>query len=204
MQLIVSYLIIITIVLTAIQGNHGLVVAQQLDGSDLANTSDSSSDNQSQIPTESLSDENQTESFFNTDNQSVMLPEPIRDNIDQNIAESAGPQGSQGPAGEVGPPGPAGNNSIILKENMYVNNGVQQSTSDEESFVTTFAACNDNDIPLSGGYSIVGAEEEDNNGEINEIESIPNIQNSSWTINVEGEDIQITPYVVCLNTTTTN
>ena len=31
MQSIVSYLIIITIVLTAIQGNHGLVVAQQLD-----------------------------------------------------------------------------------------------------------------------------------------------------------------------------
>ena len=30
----------------------------------------------------------------------------------------------------------------------------------EESFVTTFAACNDNDVPLSGGYSIVGAEEE--------------------------------------------
>ena len=108
MQLIVSYLIIITIVLTAIQGNHGLVVAQQLDGGDLANTSDSSNDNQSQIPTESLSDENQTESFFNTDNQSVMLPEPIRDNIDQNIAESAGPQGPPGPAGEVGPPGPAG------------------------------------------------------------------------------------------------
>ena len=87
---------------------------------------------------------------------------------------------------------------------MYVNNGVQQSTSEEESFATTFATCNDNDIPLSGGYNIVGAEEEDGNGEINEIESIPNIQNSSWTINVEGEDIQITPYVVCLNTTTTN
>ena len=86
---------------------------------------------------------------------------------------------------------------------MYVNDGVQQFTSNEESFVTTFAACNNNDVPLSGGYSIVGAEE-DNNGEINEIESIPNIQNSSWTINVEGEDIQITPYVVCLNTTTTN
>ena len=108
MQLIVSYLIIITIVLIAIQGNHGLVVAQQLDGGDLENTSDSSNDNQSQIPTESLSNENQTESFFNTDNQSVMLPEPIRDNIDQNIAESAGPPGPRGPAGEVGPQGPAG------------------------------------------------------------------------------------------------
>ena len=87
---------------------------------------------------------------------------------------------------------------------MYVNNGVQQSTSEEDSLVTHFAACNDDDIPLSGGYSIVGDEEEDNNGEINEIESIPNIQNNSWTINVEGEDIQITPYVVCLNTNPTN
>ena len=106
MQLIVSYLIIITIVLTAIQGNHGLVVAQQLDGGDVENTSDSSNDNLSQIPTESLSDENQTESFFNTDNQSVMLPEPIRDNIDQNIAEP-GPPGPQGPAGDQGPAGPA-------------------------------------------------------------------------------------------------
>ena len=42
-----------------------------------------------------------------------MLPEPIKDNIDQNIAESAGkmsggPPGPQGPAGEVGPQGPAG------------------------------------------------------------------------------------------------
>jgi hypothetical protein len=210
MQLIVSSLIIITIALTAIPGNQGLVIAQQLDGSDVVNTTDSLNNNVSQIPTGSVPNENQTQSFFNTDNQSVMLPEPIRDNIDRNIAESAGPQGPggevgpQGPGGEVGPQGPAGNNSIILKENMYVNNGVQQSTSEEESFVTTFAACNDNDIPLSGGYSIVGAEEEDNNGEINEIESIPNIQNSSWTINVEGEDIQITPYVVCLNTTTNN
>ena len=201
MQLIVSYLIMITIALTAIQSSHGLVVAQQLDGIDLANTRDSSNDSLSQIQTESLSNENQTQSFFNSDNQSVMLPEPMRDNIEQNVAESTGPQG---PVGEVGPQGPVGNNSETLKENMYVNNGVQQSTSEEESFVTTFAACNNNDIPLSGGYSIVGAEEEDNNGEINEIESIPNIANSSWTINVEGEDIQITPYVVCLNTTTTN
>ena len=94
MQLIVSYLIMITIVLTTIQGYQGLAIAQQLDG-DVGNTSDSSNDNLSQIPTESLSNENQTQSFFNTDNQSVMLPEPIKDNIDQNIAESAGPKDLQ-------------------------------------------------------------------------------------------------------------
>ncbi|ALI34985.1 hypothetical protein NMY3_00776 [Candidatus Nitrosocosmicus oleophilus] len=35
----------------------------------------------------------------------------------------------------------------------------------------------------------------------NEIGSIPNIQNNRWTINVKGEDIQITPYVVFLTTT---
>ncbi|WP_458720077.1 hypothetical protein [Candidatus Nitrosocosmicus sp. R] len=220
MQSIVYYLIIITIILTAIQGNHGLVVAQQLDV-DVGNISDSSDDNLSQTQTEPLFNENQSQSFFNIDNQSVMLPEPIKDNIEQNIAESTGndesvgpqgpagevgPQGPagevgpQGPAGEVGPQGPAGNNSIILKENMYVKNGVQQSTSEEDSFVTATATCNDNDIPLSGGYNIVGDEEGGGNGEINEIGSIPNIQNNSWTINVEGEDIQITPYVVCLNT----
>ena len=83
---------------------------------------------------------------------------------------------------------------------MDVKNGVQQSTSGEDSFVTATATCNDNDIPLSGGYSIVGDEEGDDSGEINEIGSIPNIQNNSWTINVEGEDVQITPYVVCLTT----
>ena len=48
-----------------------------------------------------------------------MLPEPIKDNIIQNIAESTGNDES------VGPPGSAGNNSIILKEDMYVKNGVQ-------------------------------------------------------------------------------
>ena len=40
-----------------------------------------------------------------------MLPEPIKDNIEQNIAESTGNDesvGPQGPAGEVGPQGPAG------------------------------------------------------------------------------------------------
>lgn len=34
----------------------------------------------------------------------------------------------------------------------------------------------------------------------NEIGSIPNIQNNRWTINVKGEDIQIT-HVVFLTTT---
>jgi hypothetical protein len=81
---------------------------------------------------------------------------------------------------------------------MYVKNGVQQSISEEDSFVTATATYNDNDIPLSGGYNIIGDKEGGDNEEINEIGSIPHIQNNSWTINGEGEDIQITPYVVCL------
>ncbi len=166
MQLIVSYLIIIAIILTAIQGNYGLVVAQQLDG-DVGNTGDISNDNLSQIQTKPISDENQTESFFNSENQSVMLPEPIRDNIDQSVSEPTGNNES------AGPPGPAGNNSSILKENLYIKNGFQQSTSGENSFVTATATCNDNDIPLSGAYSIVGNQEGDDNGEINEIGSYP-------------------------------
>jgi hypothetical protein len=80
---------------------------------------------------------------------------------------------------------------------IYVQNGTQGSTS-EDSFVTTFATCNGNDIPISGGYSVVSEDEDDNNGEINEIESIPNLLNNSWTINVEGENIKVTPYVVCI------
>ncbi len=81
--------------------------------------------------------------------------------------------------------------------NIYLQNGTQESTSDD-SFVTTFATCNENDIPISGGYSVVSEDEDDNNGEINEIESIPNILNNSWTINVEGDDIEVTPFVVCI------
>jgi len=180
--------------LTTIQGNYGLVVAQQLDG-DMGSISDPSNSNLSQVQTEPLSNENQTQSFFNIDNQSVMLPDPIKYNIEQNIAESTGNDET------IGPQGPAGNNSVSLKENMYVKNGVQESTSEEDSFVTATASCNDSDIPLSGGFNIVGDEEGGGNGEISEIGSIPNIQNNSWTINVEGEDIQITPYVVCLTTT---
>ena len=83
---------------------------------------------------------------------------------------------------------------------MYVKNGVQQSISEEDSFINATATCNDNNIPLSGGYSIVGDEEGNDKGENNEIGRIPNIQNNSWTINVEGENVQITPFVVCLTT----
>ena len=114
MQLIVSYLIMITIVLATIQDYHGHATAQQFDIG-VGHTSDPSNDNLSQVQTASISDENQTQSFFNGDNQSVLVPEPIRDDIDQNITESAGPQG---PAGEVGPQGPAGNNSIILGKHV--------------------------------------------------------------------------------------
>ncbi len=66
--------------------------------------------------------------------------------------------------------------------------------------VSTFAKCNDNDIPISGGHSITSTDDEER-GEINEIESYPNLQNKSWITNVEGSDIEITPYVVCLNIT---
>ena len=83
---------------------------------------------------------------------------------------------------------------------MYVKNGVQQFTSEEDSFVTATATCNDNDIPLSGGYSIVGDEEGDDNGEINEIGSIPNIQNNRWD-DKRGKRCSNIPYVVCLTTT---
>ena len=81
---------------------------------------------------------------------------------------------------------------------MYVKTGLQGTTSGD-SVIQTVAQCNDNGIPLSGGYSIV-KEDEGGSGEIEEIESIPNLQNKSWMVNVEGEDIEVTPYVVCLNT----
>ncbi len=207
MHLIVLYLMIITISLTITGSNSALAGAQQFNPNQVS-TTDSVVDNMSQLPDVTLPD----------NNQSAMPPDPIRGNSSQVEIQSAGevgpagppgpagevgPAGPPGPAGEVGPagpPGPAGNNVTILKDNMYINNGTQQSTS-EDSFITASATCNENDIPLSGGYSIVREEEEDDNGEINEIESIPDLQNNSWTINVEGDDIQITPYVVCLTVT---
>ena len=36
---------------------------------------------------------------------------------------------------------------------------------------------------------------------VNEIGSIPNIQNNRLTLNLKEEDVQIIPYVVCLTTT---
>ena len=57
------------------------------------------------------------------------------------------------------------------KVKVYVNYGVQESTSDD-SLASTSVACNDNDIPLSGAYSIVREDEDEENGEINEIENI--------------------------------
>ena len=59
---------------------------------------------------------------------------------------------------------------------MQVKNSVPQSTSERDSFVTATATCNDKDIPLNDGYNIEGDEEVVENGEINEIGSIPNIQ----------------------------
>ncbi|MDQ3083694.1 MAG: hypothetical protein M3Q77_02640, partial [Thermoproteota archaeon] len=113
-----------------------------------------------------------------------------------------GPQGEVGPPGingTEGPPGPPGNNTTS-KVNIYVNNGIQESTSDD-SFISTSVACNDHDIPISGGYSIVKEDEVEDNYEVNAIESTPNLQNNSWTINVEGDNIQVTPYVLCLTVT---
>lgn len=56
---------------------------------------------------------------------------------------------------------------------MYVKNGVQQFTSEEDSFVTATATCNDKGILLSDEYNIIGVEEAADNGEINEIASTP-------------------------------
>jgi hypothetical protein len=107
-----------------------------------------------------------------------------------------GPPGPPGPAGEVGS---AGNNSAISKDQLYVKNGMQGSTS-ENSVISVSATCNDGDIPLNGGYSVV-RNEEDQDIEIQEIESLPNLQNNSWIVNVEGDDIRVTPYVTCLTIT---
>ena len=115
-------------------------------------------------------------------------------------AGPAGPAGVNGTQGETGPPGPPGlngTNAEILETDVYVNNGTEVTASDDSS-VTTFAQCDNDDIPISGGYSIIN--EEEGGGEINGIESVPNFQNNSWVTNVEGSDIEITPYVVCLKT----
>ncbi len=210
---------IIIILLTSTGSDYVFVSAQQF----IPNQSDAnniSRDNISQIPLATQGNDNQSQVFGNEGNQSVMIPESIRDNVEQIGVDSAGEVGPPGPQGEVGPPGingtegPQGEvgppgingtegpqglpgNNTTNKVNVYVNNGVQLSTS-EDSFVTTSAACNENDIPISGGYSIVNEDEDQDNSEINEIESIPDLQNNSWTINVEGDNIQVTPYVVCL------
>ena len=243
------FLMTIIILLTSTGSNYVFVSAQQFNPNQ-SDPNNISRDNISQIPLGTQANDNQSQLFGNEGNQSVMIPEPIRDNVEQIGVESAGEvgpagiNGTEGPQGEVGPPGPQGEvglpgingtegpqgevglpgingtegpqgevglpgingtegpqgppgNNTTNKLSIYVNNGVQESTS-EDSFVTTSAACNENDLPISGGYSIVKEDEDQNNGEINEIESIPNLQNNSWTINVEGDDIQVTPYVVCL------
>jgi hypothetical protein len=183
MRLIVCFLMTITILLTTAGSNSLLAGAQQTGPSEV-DINETVDDNMSQISNESLSN----------DNQSPLIPDPIRGNSSQ---VESGPAGEVGPPGPPGPAGEVGNNTTILRDNLYINNGTQQSTS-EDSFITASATCNENDIPLSGGYSIVREDEEEDSGELNEIESIPNLQNNSWTINVEGDDIQVTPYVVCL------
>ncbi|HYF99810.1 MAG TPA: hypothetical protein VD815_06945 [Candidatus Saccharimonadales bacterium] len=185
----------ITISLT-ITGSSSVVASAQQFNPNQVNNTGSVVGNMSQLPGETLLD----------DNQSAMSHDPVGENLSQAEMQSpgeVGPAGPPGPAGEVGPagpPGPAGNNTMILKDNLYINNGTQQSAS-EDSLITASASCHENDIPLSGGYSIVREDEEEDNGEINEIESIPDLQSNSWTINVQGDDIQVTPYVVCLSVT---
>ena len=179
-----------TILLTTTGSNYVFVSAQQLD-SNQSNTNNPSSDNLSQIPIETVPDDNQSQSFGDRGNQSTLIPESIRGN--QIGVDSVGINGTQGPPGQSG-------NNTTSKVNIYVNNGIQESTSDD-SFVTTSAACIENDIPISGGYSIVKEDEVEDNYEVNAIESTPNLQNNSWTINVEGDNIQVTPYVLCLTVT---
>jgi hypothetical protein len=120
-------------------------------------------------------------------------------NGDQGPAGPAGEVGPQGPPGPAGEVGSAGNNLAISKDQLYVKNGIQGSTS-ENSVISVSATCNDGDIPLNGGYSVV-RNEEDQDIEIQEIESLPNLQNNSWIVNVEGDDIRVTPYVTCLSIT---
>ena len=181
---------IIALLLTTTGSNNQFVSAQQLNPTQ-SNINNLSNYNMSQIPITSIPNDNQSRSFGDGSNLSAMIPEPIRDN--QIGVNSVGINGTEGP------PGPAGNNTTS-KVNIYVNNGTQKSTS-EDSFVTTFAPCNENDIPISGGYNIVKEDDDEDNYEVNEIESTPNLQNNSWTMNVEGDNIQVTPYVLCLTVT---
>ncbi len=189
-EVTICFLMIIALLLTTTGSNNQFVSAQQLNPTQ-SNINNLSNYNMSQIPITSIPNDNQSRSFGYGSNLSAMIPEPIRDN--QIGVNSVGINGTEGP------PGPAGNNTTS-KVNIYVNNGTQKSTS-EDSFVTTFAPCNENDIPISGGYDIVKEDEDEDNYEVNEIESTPNFQNNSWTINVEGDNIQVTPYVLCLTVT---
>lgn len=182
--------------------NCDLVIAQQLSPApEELNVHLNSS--MMSVQNQTMREVDQDQIFMDGSNQSLLIPDPIRGNLSQPNYVSPGVNGTNGetgpvgPQGEVGPQGPPGNNSAILKDNLYINSGLRQSPSDD-SPTTTSAKCNGNDIPISGGYSIVSEDEDENNGEINEIESIPNLQNNSWTVNVIGDNIEVTPYVVCL------
>jgi hypothetical protein len=110
-----------------------------------------------------------------------------------------GTQGAPGPIGPVGPPGPigpAGENAQILKSDIYVVNGTEDSIRGSSTAVS-IASCNVGDIPLSGGYKI----NERGEGRIGEIETRPNIGNSSWETMVDGERLDISSYAVCLDVT---
>ncbi len=186
MKLILSVLMSITIMFTSI-GSSDLFVMAQGDNSTIQNN-----------------DTNSQAAINGTQGERG----PAGPQGEMGPAGPAGPQGEMGPAGpagvngtqgERGPAGVNGTDAKILANDIYVNNGTEVFASDDFP-VSTFAKCNDNDIPISGGHSITGTDDEDR-GEINEIESYPNFQNKSWITNVEGSDIEITPYVVCLNIT---
>ena len=196
---------IITILLTTTESNYVFISAQQFDPTQ-SNINNLSNNNTSQIPIGTLPNDNQTQSFRDEGDQSILIPQSIKENqigVDSvGINGTAGPQGEVGPPGingTEGPPGPPGNNTTS-KVNLYVNNGTQKSTS-EDSFVTTSASCNGNDVPISGGYNIVKEDEDEDDYEVNGIESTPNLLNNSWTINVDGDNIRVTPYVLCLTVT---
>ncbi|MDQ3084936.1 MAG: collagen-like protein, partial [Thermoproteota archaeon] len=112
-EIILCFLMMITILLTTTGSNYVFVSAQQFDPNQI-DTNNPSSDNISQIPVGTLPNDNQSQSFGDGGNQSTLIPESIRDNLDQIEVDSAGINGTQGPpgpqgeVGETGPQGPPG------------------------------------------------------------------------------------------------
>jgi hypothetical protein len=130
-------------------------------------------------------------SYYNTTN-------PITGQNESSLrsTQSSYDNGIRGPRADTGLPAPADQNTSVISPSLYVIRG-NHSIINGDAIVSTFAQCNPNDLPLSGGYSIVRNDAGNNGEKIEQIESLPNIQNRSWMVNVGGEDIQVTPYVLC-------